>query len=68
MVLPVVLYGCEPWSLTLIKVQRLRVLKRIFGPKRDEVPEGWSELHIGDLCNLFPSPSIIRMIMLRRMR
>jgi hypothetical protein len=38
-ILPVVLYGCETWSLTLRKERRLRVLRRIFGPKRDEVTE-----------------------------
>jgi hypothetical protein len=49
-VLPVVLYGCETWSLTLRKEQRLRefenrVLRRIFGPKRDEVTGEWRKLH-----------------------
>jgi hypothetical protein len=36
-ILPVVLYGCETWSLTLREELRLRVLRRIFGPKREEV-------------------------------
>jgi len=49
-VLPVVLYGCEIWSLTLKEERRLRVsenrvLRRIFGPKRDEVTEEWRKLH-----------------------
>jgi hypothetical protein len=49
-ILPVVLYGCETWSLTLRKVHRLRVfenrvLRRIFGPKRDEVTGEWRKLH-----------------------
>jgi hypothetical protein len=40
-ILPVVLYGCETWSLTLSKEQENRVLRRIFGPKREEVAGGW---------------------------
>jgi hypothetical protein len=48
--LPVVLYGCETWSLTLREERRLRVfenmmLRRIFGPKRDEVTEEWKKLY-----------------------
>jgi hypothetical protein len=45
-----------------------RVLRRIFGPKRDEVTGGWRKLHNEDLHNLYSSPSIIRMIKSRRMR
>jgi hypothetical protein len=45
-----------------------RVLKRIFGPKRDEVTGGWRKLHNEELHNLYPSPSIIRMIQSRRKR
>jgi hypothetical protein len=68
----VVLYGCETWSLTLREEHRLRVfenrvLRRIFGPKRDEVTGGWRKLHTEELHNLYSSPSIIRMIMSRRM-
>jgi hypothetical protein len=49
-ILPVVLYGCETWSLTLRKVHRLsvfenRVLRKIFGPESDEVTGGWRKLH-----------------------
>jgi hypothetical protein len=44
------------------------VLRRIFGPKRDEVTEGWRKLHNEELHNLYSSPSIIRMIKSRRMR
>jgi len=49
-VLPVVLYGCETWSLTLREEGRLRmfenrVLRRVFGPKRDEVTGEWRKLH-----------------------
>jgi hypothetical protein len=57
-ILPVVLYGCETWSLTLRGEHRLRVfenrvLRRIFGPKRDEVTGQWRKLHNKELHNLF---------------
>jgi hypothetical protein len=45
-----------------------RALRRIFGPKRDEVTGGWRKLHNEELHNLYSSPSTIRMIKLRRMR
>jgi hypothetical protein len=72
-IFPVVLYGCETWSLTLRVEHRLRVfenrvLRRIFGSKRDEVTGGWRKLHNEELHYLYSSPSIIRMIKLRRMR
>jgi hypothetical protein len=64
---------CETWSLTLREEHRLRVfeyrvLRGIFGPKRDEVTGGWRKLHNEDLHNLYCSPSIIRIIKSRRMR
>jgi hypothetical protein len=64
-ILPVVLYECETWSLTLREEYRHRVLensllKSIFGPKRDEVKGGWRELHNEELHNLYSSPDIIR--------
>jgi hypothetical protein len=67
-----VLYGCETWSLTLREEHRLRVfenrvLRRIFGPKRDEVTGDWRKLHNEELRRLYSSPSIIRMIKSRRM-
>jgi len=57
-ILPVVLYGCETWSLTLREEHRLRVfqnrvLRRIFGPKRDEVTEEWRKLHNEELNDLY---------------
>jgi hypothetical protein len=57
-ILPVALYGCEIWSLTLREGHRLRVfenrvLGRIFGPKRDEVTGGWRILHKEGICDLF---------------
>jgi hypothetical protein len=52
----------------LKKEHRLRMVRRIFGPKRDEVIGGWRKLHIEELHNLYSSPSIIRMIKSRRMR
>jgi hypothetical protein len=69
----VVLYGCETWSLTLREEHRLRVfenrvLRRLFGTKRDEVTGEWRKLHNKELCDLYYSPSIIRIIKLRRMR
>jgi hypothetical protein len=72
-ILPVILYGCETWSLTLRKEHRLRVfenkvLRSIFGPKGDEVTGGWRKLHNEELRDLYSSPSIIRIIKLRRMR
>jgi hypothetical protein len=71
--LPVVLYGCENWSLTLREEHRLRVfedrvLRRIFGPKRDDVTGDWRKLHNEELYNLYSSRNIIRMIKSRRMR
>jgi hypothetical protein len=72
-ILPVVLYGCKTWSLTLREEHRLRVvenrvLRRIFGPKRDEVTGEWRKLHNKELHDLYSSPSIIRIIKSRRMR
>jgi hypothetical protein len=73
LLLPVVLYWCETWSLTVREEHKLRVfenrvLRRIFGPKRDRVMEGWRKLHNEELYNLYSSPSIIRIINSRRMR
>jgi hypothetical protein len=66
-ILPVVLYGSETWSLILreehsLRVFENRVLRRIFVPKRDEVTGGWRKLHNEELRNLYSSPSIIRVI------
>jgi hypothetical protein len=60
-ILPVVLYGCESWSLTLREEHRLRVfenrvLRRIFGPKRDAVTGEWRKLHNEELHILYSSP------------
>jgi hypothetical protein len=70
-IVPVVLYGCETWSLTLREEHRLRVfdnrvLRRIFGPKRDKVMREWRKLHNGELHNLYSLPDIIRKIKSRR--
>jgi hypothetical protein len=72
-ILPVVLYGCESWSLTLRDEYRLRVfenrvLRRIIGPKKDEVTGERRKLHDEELRDLYSSPSIIRIIKSRRMR
>jgi hypothetical protein len=66
-ILPVVLYGCETWSLILREEHRLRVFenrvpRRIFGPKRDEVTGEWRKLHNKELRDLYSLPSIIRII------
>jgi hypothetical protein len=71
--LPVVLYGCKNWSVILREEHRLRVfenrvLRRIFGPKRDEVAGDWRKLHNDELHNVYSSPNLIRMIKSRRMR
>jgi hypothetical protein len=65
-ILPVVLYGYETWSLTLREKHRLRVFenrmfRRISGPNKDEETDGWRKQHNKELCNLYSSPSIIRM-------
>jgi hypothetical protein len=72
-ILPVVLYGCETWSLTSREDHRLevfenRMLRVIFGPKRDEVTGGWRKMHNEELHDLYSSPCIIRIIKARRMR
>jgi hypothetical protein len=50
---------CETWSLTLREEHILRVLRRIFGPKRDEVKGEWRKLQNEELRDLYSSPSII---------
>ena len=57
-ILPVVLYGCETWSMTLREERRLRVfenrvLRRVFGPKRDEVTGEWRKFHKEELRDLY---------------
>ena len=71
-ILPV-LHGCGSWSLTLREEHRLRVfenrvLRRIFGPKRDGVTGEWRKLHNEELNSLYCSPNIVRVIKSRRMR
>jgi hypothetical protein len=75
MILPVVSYGCETWSLILgeernLKVSENRMFRRIFGPKRDETIGGWRKLHNEELHNLYTSPNtrIIRIMKSRGMR
>jgi len=72
-ILSVVLYGCEVWSLTLREERKLRVyenmvLRRICGPRRDDVTMEWRRLHNEELNDLYCSPNIVRVIKWRRMR
>jgi hypothetical protein len=71
--LPAVLYGCVTWYLTLRDELRLwvfenRVLRRIFGTKRDEVAGEWRKRHNEELHDLYSSPSIIKIITPSRMK
>ena len=72
-ILYVVLYGCETWSLTLLEERKLRVfenrvLRRIFGTRRDEVTGEWRRFHNEELNDLYSTPNIVRVIKSRRMR
>jgi hypothetical protein len=72
-IMTVVLCGCETWSVTLREEHRLRVfenrvLRGIFGPKRDEVMGEWRKLHSGELHNFQSSPHIVRQIKSKGMR
>jgi len=72
-ILLVVFYGCETWSLTLREERKLRmfgnmVLRRIFGPRSDEITGEWMRLHNEEINDLYCSPNIVRVIKWRRMR
>jgi len=72
-ILPVVLYGCETWSLTLREERKLRVFenmvfRRLFGHRREEVTGEWRRLHNEELNDLYSSPNIVRVTKSGRMR
>jgi hypothetical protein len=72
LIFPVVLCGCETWSLTwgeehVLRVSENRVLTKIFGPKREE-DGSWKKLHNDELHSLYSSPNVVRVIKSRRMR
>ena len=72
-ILPVVLYSCETWSLTAREKRRLRVfenrvLRKMIGPRRDELTGEWRKLHNEELNDLYSSPIVGRVIKWRRMR
>jgi hypothetical protein len=72
-ILPVVLYECKTWSLTLreecrLRVSENRVLRSVFGPKREEMTVEWRKLHNEELNDLYSLPNIVRVVKSRRMR
>ena len=69
--MPFVQYGCKTWSLILREVRRQSVfekkfLRRVFGPKRDEVTGEWRELHNEELSDMYSLPNIVRVIKSRK--
>ena len=71
MILPVVLYWCETWLLTLrdecsLRVFKNRVLRGLFGPKRDEVTGEWRQLHNEELNDLYCSPNIVQVTKIKK--
>ena len=70
-ILPLVLYGCETSSLTLREERRLmvfenRVLRRVFGPKTDEVTRKWRKLHNEELSDLYSLPNIVWVVKIKK--
>jgi len=72
-ILPLVLYGCETWSLTLREVRRLRVfenrvMRGIFGSDRGKITGEWRKLHNEGLIDLYCLPNIVLVLKSRRIR
>ena len=72
-ILPVLLYGCKTWSLTFREEHRLwvfenRALRRIFGPRGEEVTAAWRKWHNEELNDMYCSPNIVQVIKTRKMR
>ena len=72
-ILPVILYGCETWTLTLregksLQVFENKVLRKIVGQKRDDQTGKWRRLHNGELHDLYGKPDIMRIVKSRRLR
>lgn len=72
-ILPVILYGCESWSTTLADEHKLRVfenkvLRKIYGPKRDEMTGEWRRLHNEELHGLYDSPDVVKIMKSKRLR
>ena len=71
--MPVILYGYESWNTTLADEHKLRVfenkgLRKIYGPKRDEMTGEWRRLHNEELHGLYDSPDVVRIMKSRRLR
>jgi len=72
-ILPVILYGCESWSMILADEHKLRVfenkvLRKIYRKKRDEMTGEWRRLHNEELHGLYDLPNVVKIMKSRRLR